>query len=60
MKVVYWKYLVKITLNSETFTELQVKPGIKEHWLSLANIPVVLEFMTKEMSDKYLFIMSSA
>ena len=43
MKVVYWKYLVKITLNSETFTELQVKPGIKEHWLSLANIPVVLE-----------------
>lgn len=44
VEVVYWKYLVKITLNSETFTELQVKPGIKqEHWLSLANIPVVLE-----------------
>ena len=44
MEVVYWKYLVKITLNGETFTELQVKPEIKqENWLSLANVPVVLE-----------------
>ena len=44
VEVVYWKYLVKITLNGETFTELLVKPEIKqEHWLSLANVPVVLE-----------------